>query len=187
VVVGMTPLGYLYKRVALCTDGMDLPPHVHDIYSVSSCISDDFADYIPYWKHNGFWLFDTPQVMHSLVDEHSISLEGLKLFYYEAYEQQYDEDENSWSAFEPEAAFRTQVLVPIDKTLEGFDIVSFRQQNAPECSVLSCNGCAIRVSTNTHCLFETFADAKRAIDTTQLGPCESGPYRIIAVYSIRES
>ena len=30
---------------------------VADVYSVSGCISENFADYIEYWKHNGHWLF----------------------------------------------------------------------------------------------------------------------------------
>jgi hypothetical protein len=40
---------------------------VVDIFSVSACISEDFADYhIQYWKHNGYWLFDSPEIIRKL-------------------------------------------------------------------------------------------------------------------------
>ena len=87
----MRPLGYLYKRVAARPDWIKAR-HVSDIYSLSGCVSGNFADYINYWKHNGFWLFDSPKVIESLATEHSISLEGLKLFYYEAHVKEFEEE-----------------------------------------------------------------------------------------------
>ena len=55
----MIPAGYMAKR-------MQKPKGFHvdgiaDVYSVSSCINDDFADYIEYWKHNGHWLLIHPR------------------------------------------------------------------------------------------------------------------------------
>jgi hypothetical protein len=63
---------------------------VADIYSVSGYVSTDFADYIPYWKHNGFWVFDSPEIIRAAAREHSIELEGTSLFYYEVYEEEFD-------------------------------------------------------------------------------------------------
>jgi hypothetical protein len=37
--------------------------NVVDIYSVSSCLSEDFTDYIDDWKHNRYWVFDSPEIM----------------------------------------------------------------------------------------------------------------------------
>jgi hypothetical protein len=54
----MVPAGYMAKRVQP-TNGFHIDNEA-DVYSVSSCISDNFADYIKYWKHNGYWLFDSP-------------------------------------------------------------------------------------------------------------------------------
>lgn len=56
----MLPAGYMSKRVVrkpgwLKANGVD------DIYSVSGCVSKDFADYITSWKHNGYWFFDSPE------------------------------------------------------------------------------------------------------------------------------
>ncbi|GKV83430.1 hypothetical protein [Pectobacterium versatile] len=61
------------------------------------------------------------------------------MFYYEAYEYQYDEDTAEWNLFEPEASFDTNVKIPQQKELQGFDIVSFHLEQSPECSYLSCN------------------------------------------------
>src|SRR5262245_54370308 len=182
----MRPLGYLYKRVATRPPWLKAP-HVTDIYSLSRCISEDFADYIDFWKHNGFWLFDSPAVITSLAAEHSISLEGMKLFYYEAYEQEFDEDKNVWSDFQPEPSFSTNVAVPSRKTLEGFAVTSFSVGTSPECSLLSCNACAETLPTNEHCLFQTFDEARQAIEAGPFQDCEPGPYRIIAVYSVQDA
>jgi len=53
----MVPAGYMSKRIASRPEWLAVTD-VHDIYSVSNCISDDFADYSNCWKHNGYWLFD---------------------------------------------------------------------------------------------------------------------------------
>ncbi len=49
----MIPAGYMAKRVSSKPDWLNAA-QVIDIYSVSSCVSPDFADYINYWMHNGF-------------------------------------------------------------------------------------------------------------------------------------
>lgn len=51
----MIPIGYMAKHVVKKPDWLQTN-QVEDIYSVSNCISDDFADYINYWQHNGYWL-----------------------------------------------------------------------------------------------------------------------------------
>jgi hypothetical protein len=35
--------------------------NVTDIYSVASCCSEDFTDYINYWRHNEYSFFDSPR------------------------------------------------------------------------------------------------------------------------------
>ena len=178
----MRPLGYLYKSVAVRPDWVKAS-HVSDIYSLSGCVSENFADYINYWKHNGYWLFDSPQVIQSLAAEHGISLEGMKLFYYEGHEQEFDDEHQKWIPYEPEASFGTNVIEPSSKTFEGFDVTTFSVHTSPECSPLSCNACAENLPTNAHCLFPTFEEATQAIESGAFQGTEPGPYRIIAVYS----
>jgi hypothetical protein len=45
----MIPAGYLAKRVSVKPDWLEVSP-VTDIYSVSGCVSEDFADYVKYWN-----------------------------------------------------------------------------------------------------------------------------------------
>ena len=175
----MIPVGYLAKRVVPKPEVFNAP-RVVDIYSVSNCMNDDFADYTGYWKHNGYWLFDSAEIIRKLAEEHAISLDGISLFYYEAYESEFDG--RSWSPVtaEPEA----RIFPPPQKRLEGFDVVTFFARNAPECSPLSCNFLADVVATNSHCLFATFEDAKGALNEGVFKHGEPGPYRIFAVYSV---
>lgn len=189
----MRPLGYLYKRVARRPNWLKAGT-VEDVYSLSNCISKNFWEEIApeeldgYWGYNGFGLFDSPDVMHALAARHGISLEGQKLFYYEAHVEDYDAEQAAWVPYEPDPSLVTNVIPPKHKTLEGFDITTcFMPSPFPECSPLSCNGYAENIETNAHCLFNTFEDALHVL---QSGPHdaqffgEPGPYRIVAVYSI---
>jgi len=178
--MAMTPAGYMAKRVqppvGFHVDG------IRDVYSVSDCINNDFADYIQYWKHNGYWLFDSPEIIEAVAQDNQIQLKGTSLFYYEVYEQEFDG--KNWLPYHPEASLPTNVLVPSQKTFEGFDVVTFFAHSSPECSPLSCNGMAGEIPTNDHCLLVSFEDAYSKISTGAFNQAEPGPYRIFAVYSV---
>jgi hypothetical protein len=176
-------MGYLYKRVSATPQWLEAP-QVADVYSLSRCVSADFADYVNFWRHNGYWLFDSPAIIQDLASQQSIALEGLKLFYYEAHELQYDDESGSWVAFEPEPTFTTDVQPPVARSLEGFDVVTFSCNSTPECSPLSCNHLAARIATNSHCLLPSHEEAVRLIETGSFDNTEPGPFRIIAVYSV---
>ena len=94
----MIPAGYMAKYIAENPDWLKVV-HVQDIYSVSDCISKPFTDYINYWNHNGFWFFNSPQIIKELAEKNSIPLEDTKLFYYEVYELEYHDDEPNWRNF----------------------------------------------------------------------------------------
>jgi hypothetical protein len=76
------------KRVPKRSDRFQAP-HVVAVFSVSDCNCENFTDSIPYWKHNGYWLFDSPEVIRTVARENSILLAGSSLFYYEAYEKDF--------------------------------------------------------------------------------------------------
>lgn len=177
----MIPVGYMAKRVCKKPDWLQAT-QVIDIYSVSGCVSEDFADYINYWKHNGYWLFDSPAVIRTVARENSIDLEGTSLFYYEAYEMEFDS--KSWHAHAPEPSFPTNIAPPSKKQLEGFDVVTFYGGNAPEHSPLSCNSLAKELRTNAHCLFASFEETETNVKNGAFTKCEPGPYRILSVYSV---
>jgi hypothetical protein len=177
----MIPVGYMVKRVLKKPDWLRAT-NVADIYSVSSCCSEDFTDYINHWKHNGYWLFDSPEIIRTVAKEHSIPIDGTSLFYYEAHELEFDGE--NWKAHSPEASLSTNVVTPFNKQLEGFDVVTSYAGNAPEHSPLSCNSLAKQLHTNAHCLFASFDEAERNIKNGAFKRCEAGPYRILSVYSV---
>lgn len=180
----MIPAGYMYKKVVSRPEWLRADS-VRDVYSLSACVSEYFADYIPYWKHNGYWLFNSPAVMEEIAGENHLDLTGKTLFYYEVFEEEYDEETKAWSSFQPEASFAIDVQRPEAVRLEGYDVVTFSAGSCPECSPLSCNGLAREMGVNAHCLFETFDEAKHALETGAFDNSEPGPFRIFAIYSVK--
>ena len=179
----MIPLGYMLKNVASPPPEWLEAPGVTAIHSVSNCVSSDFADYFPIWKHDGWWLFDTPEAVNATAAVAGIASDELSLFYYEAFNEQYDEA-GCWQTFEPEPSIPTNVTPPASAKLCGFDVVTFTVGTAPECSPLSCNGLAAEPDVNEHCLFDTFEEAYAATEKGQFDDSEPGPYRIIAVHLV---
>ena len=156
---------------------------VSDIYSVSNCLSTAFCDYIGHWKHNGYWLFDSPAAISEVAAAEALDLSEHKLFYYEVYEKQFSAQRRDWEAFAPEKSLETRVAVPPQKQLEGYDVVTFSAGTSPECSPLSCNRLAETLPINRHCLFASFEEAKHQLESGAFDQCEPGPYRIFAVFS----
>ena len=177
----MVPAGYMAKRVQKRPDWLQAAS-VIDIFPVSGCVSEDFADYIEYWQHNGYWLFDSPEIIQTVAREKSIELKGTSLFYYEVYEMEFDGQ--NWRPYQPEPSFPTNIIPAVGKKLEGFDVVTFFAKNAPECSPLSCNGLAKEIRTNDHCLLASFEEAHDKVTNGVFNNAEPGPYRIFAVYSV---
>jgi hypothetical protein len=179
----MIPVGYMFKKVIHRPDWIKAA-NVDDIYSLSGCVSENFADYIKYWKHNGYWLFNSPAVTETIAKENSLDLTGMMLFYYEVFEEQFDESSREWSTFNPEPSFPTDVEVPKLAQLEGYDVTTFTVGTSPECSPLSCNGLAAQVAVNRHCLFESFEQAKCSLEAGEFDDSEPGPFRIFAVHTL---
>lgn len=69
----MVPAGYMAKRVVNRPDWLH-SVRVSSIYSLSGCISEDFANYIDCWKHNGYWLFDSPAEILDVAREKKVDL-----------------------------------------------------------------------------------------------------------------
>lgn len=182
----MIPVGYVAKSVTARPKWMKAEA-VDDICSVSGCIAKYFADYIPFWRHNGYWLFNTPEEIVQLAQDESIVLSDMTFFYFEAHERQFDEDTRLWSTFVADASFATDVHAPQDAQLLGYDVTTFTCGNAPECSPLSCNDLAAEIPVNRHCLFDQFDDAVQALERGMFDNCEPGPFRILAVYRLGQT
>ncbi len=79
----MIPMGYLYRQVAVRPEWLKAE-QVVDLYSLHDCASKNFVNFTKFWKHDGFWMFDSPGIMEELAREHGFVLAGLQLFYYES-------------------------------------------------------------------------------------------------------
>ena len=75
----MIPVGYMYKTIIHEPHWLKAA-NVDGIYSLSGCISKNFTDYIKYWKHNGYWLFNSPAVMEEIARKSNLVLAGPTLF-----------------------------------------------------------------------------------------------------------
>ena len=179
----MIPAGYLAKHIGSRPDWLKVP-HVQNIYSVSCCMTEDFADYTNFWRHNGFWLFDSSDIIHEIAKAHSIDISNTTMFYYESYEDEYDERAMKWVKFRPDENFPVSVRVPDDRILQGFDIVPYSMHTSPECSPLSCNALAETVEVNAHCLLNSLEVAKCLLEENDASRFEPGPYRIFSVYTV---
>ena len=144
-------MGYMAKRTD-SSPGWPKPRQVLDVYSVGSCVNDNFADFVDHWKHNHWWFFDSPDVILNLARENSIDLQDTRLFYYEAHELEFAD--GVWRPLTPcrVCPVQSQVALPQDRQIEGFDVVTFWVENsgAPGHSPLSCNGLAEKLKTNSH-------------------------------------
>lgn len=177
----MIPAGYIAKKVSPRPGWLPVES-VLDIYSVSECESEAFCDYTKHWRHNGYWLFNSPSDLRDVAQIEGIDLRGYALFYYEVYEQQFDERTNTWKPFKPLAGLDTAVQPPQRKTLQGYDLVSFSAQSSHECSPLSCNGLAKSIPVNSHCLLTSLEEAISLLQQGKVVKCEPGPFRIYSVY-----
>jgi hypothetical protein len=179
----MIPAGYMAKKIVARPDWLDAEG-VEDVCAVSGCISPPFADYIGYWKHNGYWFFNSRSDIERLCCEENLENSQNTIFYYEVFEKEYDENARSWSTFEPDASFPTHVETPEDAKLIGWDVATFTVGTSPECSPLSCCSLATVVPVNRHCLFDTFEQAVEALEDGRFDNSEPGPFRIFAVHRI---
>ena len=95
----MIPVGYMAKRMPQSDDWLEhmKGPLSSAVYSVGSSVNDDFADYVNYWKHNGWWFFDSPAAIQEVAREHSINLDDTLLFFYEVYEFEFHDGD--WRSF----------------------------------------------------------------------------------------
>ncbi|MBI1345295.1 hypothetical protein GC163_03315 [bacterium] len=176
----LIPAGYMAKRIAEGPIWVDAPL-VTEIWSVSECIAKNFANYIPYWKHNSHWLFNSPKEIVEIAQAESLDLSELKLCYYRISPREFHEPSHQWKPFEPFADFATNVQAPTVAARLGYDIVTYSVGNSPECSPLTCNGLAGRIPTNRFGLLDTYEAAKSALESGAFDKSEPGPFRIIEV------
>lgn len=179
----MTPLGYIAKRIAPRPDWLAVS-HVQEIFSIANCVSKEFADYVHYWKHNGYWLFDRPEWIVDICHENMIDMSDLTFLYLESDLTQFDPDRKQWVRFEPNASFSTCVKKMDNTRLLGYDVTTLHCCETPEHSPLSCNHLAHSLPVNQYCLIDNLDDARHYITQGAFANSEPGFLRIIAVHRL---
>lgn len=187
----MIPAGYLLKRT-------ESPPgwlqpntsHIKDVCSVAHCVNDNVVEPQDSWKHNGFGVANSPDVLWDLAREGAVDLSGSRMFFYFAFEHELESDgwtfdPCQWRPTSPAASsvVPDDVAIPREDQgliILGYDVVVFG--DFLEHSPLSCNSIATQLQVNSFCLFDGLEEAKGAIDSGQFGGgCEEGIYKIFSV------
>ena len=156
------------------------------VAALAGCIGAYFTDYLSAWRHNGYWLFDSPEIVRELAAAQQLDLGGMRFFYFELYEREFVSTNRTWRHFTAEPSLPLDVVPPAHARHLGFDIVCYSTGNAPECSPLSCNGLACELPVNKYCLADSIATAKTWLEDGRFANCEPGPYRIVAVHLLPE-
>jgi len=179
----MITLGYMAKIIDKHTPDWLGAQNVIDVFSVSECVNDDLIEETFDAPRNGYGLYNAPEEIVAIARLTSIELQNASLFYYEAHELEFDEDQKIWEPFEFADPTTVRIAIPAKKTLEGFDVVtSIDGPNSH--SPISCNSIAKDIPTNAHCLLNTLEEAQQHLNEGVFTGAEPGPYRIYAVYSV---
>ena len=178
------PVGYLVKRIETPPSYLK-PPHLEGVYAVSHHISRNIAEE-DLWKRNAYGLFDSLEIAQAAAERKGSPLEGSFPMYLEAYSREYFEGEGVWRGSRTEWGRLTEVAAPIEPMRIGFDAVTYCGGKYAECSPLSCNHLVndMPESVNRFCLFDTFEEARRRIESEE-AVAEPGPYRILAAHAVR--
>jgi len=178
------PAGFIYKQPTSTPAWVGASAGT-PLHSLSGCIAEYFAEYIPHWKHNGYWLFDHPAALDAVAAACGVDPLGLDLLYFEYHPSQYRENAACWEPFEAEGSLSTDVVPPGGAPLLGYEVVCFSCGTSPECAPAVCCGLAPRLQLNQFLLFPTLESAVSALESGAFDDSEPGPFRIAAVHLVR--
>lgn len=166
-------------------------PGVDEICSASTCLAEAPEDWDSHWIHNRMYLFDTPDLAHSVIPKgphESFVTYGYRMLpsiYVDGQERNFDFPELSVSP------------IPANYEFLGFDVISidplFSQPSTDRRyqfghSPLSCNYAAREVQVNRHCLIDDVSKARdlaKQFSGAHGVGAEPGDYVIVEVF--RES
>lgn len=178
----MSPIliGYFAKRTVRRPDWLQAAG-VDEVCSVSTCISEAPEGWIDRWRHNEFWLYDTPELADGVIPDGERAV--FDRYAYGLWPQVFD--------FEVVRAFEIPRLSvrPLSEAYErlGWDVVTRSSGTSFECSPLSCNYRALHTPVNRYCLLEDVATACAFAHNCRGIGCEPGPYYVVEVWRRRPS
>lgn len=170
-------IGYFPKKTVLRPIDLNAP-NVIEICSVSNCISEAPPNWLEFWLHNDFFLFnsldDAREIIKSLSDKHNF-----RIYAFRQYPISCENGTVVEIALSP---------IKFSPAIEQFDFLGYDAVCKDEgeyfgCSPLSCNNGAEVIKTNKYCLFDTYEEAIfSAKKFSKEKKWEPGIYYVVEVY-----
>jgi hypothetical protein len=167
-------IGYVSKQLTPPPPNFE-PTGLREIASVSNCIADRPDGWVTLWRHNDWFLYDSPELAREVAQE--CAAYRWPVVAYLAHPMEFGPDGEV-----PISITTTARPMPEYFHLLGWDVVSRSVTREFECSPLSCNGLANEVQVNELCLLDSEAgaiDFARRCATEQPEP---GNYSVIEVW-----
>ena len=177
---GGVDLGYMAKR-SIKAPAFYRARGLRLIESVSGCVCGTFGDFLPLWRHNGWWFFDSVDVLTDVGRRLGVETAGMPAYFYRGDGREFDETKRRWRPIAPEPGVRTAPVPPGPCRRVGYDVVGFSCGNTPECSPLTCNHLFERTVVNQSGLFGEADTAYRLLEEGFFDHSEPGPFRVIEV------
>lgn len=180
-------IGYLAKRVEKRPDWLKAAG-VEEICSVSTCISGGVPDAIEHWSHNSLLLYDDEPALNKILQQEP-DPRAYTLFAYKLQPRAFGP--KSEAAIEmrdlPDRAGSrpSPAALPGAYVKLGYDCVQTEWHTTVAgfgCSPLSCNGMALEIPVNRHCLIDTLDDAIATARTFAREQPEPGVYYVVEVW-----
>lgn len=176
-------IGYFPKHTAIRPKGIRAPDVV-EICSVSFCISETAEGMVDLWKHNNYFMYDSPEqvlcvlkILHKRITKYDIYAYKL-----------YPIIVKNGTVAPKDVVLGSEVVVLSDHyEFLGYDAVNREDPNGEfGHSPLSCNKAAETMRTNKYCLFTSLDEAMSGAKLFSMGRAEPGPYYIVEVYRFKK-
>ncbi len=149
---------------------------IQEIGSVSLCIADGPDGWLEAWRHNEWGFFANPETAWARVPRDQYA--DFRLYAYALYPFEFRD-----GGGEPMQLDLPHVTPLGPEYVQvGWDAVSRSGGQHFECSPLSCNLVARKVTANRYCLFSDIGAARDFARTAEEDGCEPGPYHVLEVW-----
>ena len=167
-------IGYMAKQPTPRPDRFPLES-VREIASVSDCIVRRPDEWIYEWKHNDWFVYDTPELARTIAVK--LGAASWPIDAYRVLPVRFEETGEVPIEISTDAA-------PIPRSFErlGWDVVSREYTQEFECSPLSCNLMAEEIAVNEMCLLTSLEAAVATARRFAREQPEPGVYFVVEVW-----
>ena len=167
-------IGYTAKRITPRPEKFE-PDTVIEIASVSNCIAERPTGWLEQWKHNEWFVYDTPDLARQVA--RNVGAFDWPIVAYFVLPVRFD----------PVGEVPLHIpttATPLPSYFErlGWDVVSKSITPEFECSPLSCNGLAIDMPVNSVCLLSSVDEAIALARRCAHEQPEPGSYFVVEVW-----